>query len=58
MNFGNRFPDGNGNDIEQIITYLVELRETLTAWETDINNRLKAIETIVSYILASVGGVS
>lgn len=40
MNFGNKFPDENA-DMAQVLTYLVELRETLTAFSKSVDGRFK-----------------
>lgn len=54
MNFGNRFPQEA--DGEEILVYLLELRETLTAWDKSIQSQINTLKKDIGTILAAMGG--
>lgn len=56
MNFDNKFPEeGEG---EQVLVYLVELRETLTTWDRSIQAQLKRINSDINKILSIITGTT
>lgn len=56
MNFDHKFPEeGEG---EQVLVYLIELRETLTTWDRSIQAQLKRINSDINKILSIITGTT